>query len=82
MCTPVVLVGRYAARKFFFFLDKHRLRRIKIKDLLLSAVTSEFNELQEEYIPPRYDNTGRVCFGGVLLLVLSFRDVLWPRRLP
>lgn len=47
----------YAARKFFFFLDKHRLRRIKIKDLLLSAVTSEFNELQEEYIPPRYEKT-------------------------
>lgn len=51
-------VRRYAARKFFFFLDHHRIRRIKIKELLLSDVMSEFNELmQEDDLPSEVENT-------------------------
>lgn len=47
----------YAARRFFFFLDRHRIRKIKIKDVLLSDVMNEFNELNEETLPPRYEAT-------------------------
>eukprot|EP00040_Diaphanoeca_grandis_P043591 m.9760 g.9760 ORF g.9760 m.9760 type:complete len:461 (+) comp7905_c0_seq1:168-1550(+) len=47
----------YAARRFFFFLDRHRIRKIKIKDVLLSDVMNEFNELNEELLPARYEET-------------------------
>lgn len=48
----------YAATKFFFFLDRRRTRRVRIKDMLLSDVFNEFNELAiDEELPMDYEET-------------------------
>eukprot|EP00041_Stephanoeca_diplocostata_P022844 m.550076 g.550076 ORF g.550076 m.550076 type:complete len:473 (+) comp22161_c0_seq1:247-1665(+) len=48
----------YAASKFFFFLDRNRTRTIRIKDMLLSDVLNEFNELAvEEPLPREHEET-------------------------
>ncbi|KAI9141995.1 hypothetical protein BKA69DRAFT_356760 [Paraphysoderma sedebokerense] len=40
-----------AVRKFMFFLDPMRRGKIKIKDILLSPILTEFFELREEMLP-------------------------------
>eukprot|EP00038_Savillea_parva_P010142 m.188226 g.188226 ORF g.188226 m.188226 type:complete len:468 (-) comp17337_c0_seq1:497-1900(-) len=42
----------FAARKFCFFLDRHRTGRVRIKDLLLSDVLIEYNKMQYDELPP------------------------------
>eukprot|EP00051_Salpingoeca_urceolata_P001805 m.44247 g.44247 ORF g.44247 m.44247 type:complete len:519 (-) comp11688_c0_seq1:31-1587(-) len=47
----------YATRKFFFFLDPNRTRKIKIQDVLSSKILAEFLELQQAMLPPELEDT-------------------------